>query len=242
MSLLVLMLHRARAGREREPGAALEALLALVARSFNCVLPGEPLDRRRLNVCLTFDDAYYDVFTLLPPLLERHDLRAVMAVPTGLIRESANTPAAERLEVPLAEALALPESGGLCTWPELESLAATGRFAFAAHGHTHVRLRRRSADIDREVVEPRRLLERCLSARVESFVYPIGHFDREVHALVRRHYRYAFRIGQASNAGWDAPVLYRVDAERMAPPERYFSPLNRLRFRRNALWNRLRGR
>ena len=242
MSLLVLMLHRAQADRRGDRGEALEALVAHVAGSCNCVLPGGPLDPRRPNVCLSFDDAYYDFFAFVPPLLERYDLRALLAVPAGLIQERTGAPTDVRLAVSSADAFAYPERGGLCTWPELESLAATGRVAFAAHGHTHVRLDRRGADLQREVVAPRGLLERRLGQPVDSFVYPFGGFDRTAHALAAQHYRYVFRIGQASNADWDAPLLYRIDAERMAPPATFFSRSSRLRYRCNAAWNRWRGR
>jgi peptidoglycan/xylan/chitin deacetylase (PgdA/CDA1 family) len=241
MTLLVLMFHRAQAGRYGNSVQSLEAHFAHLARACNCVLPGDPLDRRRLNVCLSFDDAYYDFFAFVPPLLEKHDLRALLAVPPGMIQERTAASHGARLALSVGDTAAHPEGGGLCTWPELESLAATGRVAFAAHGRSHIRLDEDGVDLQREVVVPHLELEQRLHLPVESFVYPFGRFDRTVHALARQSYRYVFRIGAASNASWEAPLLYRVDGDRMASPTVLLSPLRRLRYRWNAGWNRLRG-
>lgn len=241
MTLLVLMFHRAQEGPHGNAVPVLDAHFAHLARACRCVLPGDPLDARRLNVCVSFDDAYYDFFAFVPALLEKHGLRALLAVSPGLIVERTAVPHEARLAVSVGDAAANPERGGLCTWPELESLAATGRVAFAAHGTSHVRLDAAGVELQGEIVTPRRELERRLGVAVESFVYPFGSFDRAVHALARETYRYVFRIGGASNTCWEAPLLYRVDADRMSSPRALVSPPRRLRYRWNAYWNRLRG-
>jgi peptidoglycan/xylan/chitin deacetylase (PgdA/CDA1 family) len=242
MTLLVLMYHRALVDRHGNAAAMLDAHFAHIARTSACILPGEPLQRERLNICLSFDDAYYDFRALVYPLLEKHGLRALLAVPTGLVPERVNAMPAARLALSSYDAYAYPEKGGLCTWDELRQLAASGRVAFAAHGRTHVRLDNGHADLAREIVEPRDMLQQRLGVPVDSFVYPFGRFHRAAQALTRQHYRHVFRIGQADNTSWQAPILYRIDADRMPAPDALFSRRCRLRYRANALWNRLRGR
>src|SRR5207253_3666710 len=87
MNLLVLMYHRARAGRHGNDPAMLEKHFRHIAANYRNVLPGDALDANRLNVCLTFDDAYFDFYATVYPLLMRHQLRAVLAVPPLVVRE-----------------------------------------------------------------------------------------------------------------------------------------------------------
>lgn len=240
MSLLVLMYHRAQVGRHGNPAEMLDAHFAHIARHCSCVLPGEPLDEDQLNVCLSFDDAYYDFHAIVHPLLEKHKLKALLAVAPGVIPVEVRAPAGERLALSAHEAFADSQRRGFCTWMELRALVRSGRVAIAAHGRTHVRLDGTRVDLTREIVEPRAWLEEQLNTPVNSFVYPFGRFSAEAHALTRRHYDFAFRIGQASNAGWSAPMLYRVDADEMRSPTALLSGGARFGYRTKAAWNRLR--
>lgn len=241
MKLCVLLYHRGIAGPLGNSADMLDRHFAHIARHHRCVLPGEPLERGRLNVCLSFDDAFYDFSAIVQPLLAKHDLRALLAVPTSLIPESTNRSPAERLAVSASDTFAHPESGGFCTWKELTALAQTGRVAFAAHGHRHVRLDLPDIDLTQEVIEPRRILEARLQRPIDSFVYPYGRFHRLTHQAVKGTYRHAFRIGQAANPGWDAAMLYRVVADGLVSPDAPFSSGAQFRQRWNAWWNRIRG-
>jgi peptidoglycan/xylan/chitin deacetylase (PgdA/CDA1 family) len=242
MSLLVLMYHRARAGRHGNSPAMLDAHFAHISAHYACVLPGEPLADDRLNVCLTFDDAYFDFYAVVFPLLKKHNLRAVLAVPLAVVRESNDIPTATRINAPADVNHAHPHYDGFCTWPELTELARSGRVAIAAHGQTHRRLDRDDLDLHAEIVVPRAQLSTFLGCSVDSFVFPFGRFSPEAIRQTRAHYRHAFRIGGALNHGWDSPVIYRVDADELATPTAPFSPLRIVRYRARYYWNRLRGR
>ncbi|MBI5380865.1 MAG: polysaccharide deacetylase family protein [Opitutae bacterium] len=241
MTLLVLMYHRAQTDRFGNDAAMLDAHFAYLRRHYACILPGEPLDPQRLNVCLTFDDAYYDFFAVAYPLLSKHGLCAVLAVSPGLIIERVEAVEGTRLALSSYDAYAYPERGGLCTWTELRQLALDPRIAFAAHGRTHVRLDNYRADLSREIADAKTVLQERLCREVNSFVYPFGGFNAETQVWARKFYRHVFRIGQASNRGWQAPLLYRVVADGMSTPESLFTPARLLRYRCNALWNRARG-
>lgn len=242
MPLLVLMYHRARAGRHGNLAFVLDRHLDFVAQRFGSVLPGEPLRRDALNVCLTFDDAYFDFYAIVVPLLEKHKLQALLAVPTAAIVEHTAAERARRLDISSEEAFASPASGGFCTWPELGEIARTGRVAFAAHGHTHSRLDQPGVDLEQEVDRPREILEQRLGAKVTSFVYPYGRFDRRSHGHVSERYSHAFRIGGAINRGWNSPVLYRVTADELESADAPFRFGKLATYRIRHAWNRLRRR
>ncbi len=242
MSVLILMYHRARVGRFGNSPEMLDAHFAHVAKTYPTVLPGDAVSPGRLQVCLTFDDAYFDFRARVFPLLKRHGLRALLAVPTSFIREQVEVPEEKRLEVESEDAFRDPDSGGFCTAPELTEMATSGQVVLAAHGMTHVRLDDDDADLVREVESPQSFLRSRLRQRVDSFVFPYGRFSPLALAAARRHYRHVLRIGGAINRGWDQDVLYRVDADAMETPSSLFAPGRLLRYRVRLLWNRLRSR
>jgi hypothetical protein len=131
---------------------------------------------------------------------------------------------------------------GLCTWPELQAMAASGHVAVAAHGYTHVPIDSPRADLDMELRLPKMVLESRLAAPVDSFVFPYGKLFGRALGEARSAYRHIFRIGGATNTGWNGGVLYRVSADAMSGPEQLFSPGRMSAYRARFLWNRLRGR
>jgi peptidoglycan/xylan/chitin deacetylase (PgdA/CDA1 family) len=241
MSVLALMYHRAQAGRHGNSPEMLDAHFAYIVGNYACVLPGESRTSEALNVCLTFDDAYFDFYHVVFPLLKKHGLRAVLAVPPVAIRERAEASVSARLEAPACVDYHQPNYDGFCTWSELQEMAATDHVAIAAHGFTHCPLDQADTDFQTEIELPKNLLHGRLGQRVDSFVFPYGRFSPAALQHVHRHYRHAFRIGGADNGGWDR-LLYRVDADGMAAPDAPFSGVRRAKYRARRFWNRARDR
>jgi peptidoglycan/xylan/chitin deacetylase (PgdA/CDA1 family) len=242
MTLLALMYHRARAGLQGNAPEMLDAHFAHLAASYACVRPGDSLDPGRVNVCLTFDDAYFDFYAIVFPLLKKHRLSAVLAVPTNVVSEAAALSATERLRIEPDVNYLRPNYGGFCTWLELSEMVDSGHVTIAAHGTTHGRLDRAGVDLQQEIVASKTLLAERTGQAVDSFVFPYGRFGPAALALVRAHYRHAFRIGGADNANWQGGLLYRVTADEMQGPAALFTPGRRARYRVRRYWNRLRGR
>jgi peptidoglycan/xylan/chitin deacetylase (PgdA/CDA1 family) len=240
LSLLAPAYHRAREGALGNSPAMFEAHFRHIAENYRCVLPGDHLDPDRLNVCLTFEDGYFDFHQEILPLLERFDLRAVLAVAPGLIPAKVELSAAgQRVRADgAAKPHEIPET--LCTWDELRTIARSGRVAFAAHGLNRIPLDRSKIDVDREIVYPGEFLSSLLGVKVDSFVFPFGRHTSSMLAAARQSYRHVFLNGSAMNAGWSASALFRVDADQMKTPDGIFAP-DRLRaYRWRAWWNRLR--
>ncbi len=242
MSLLILMYHRARTGRHGNAPAMLDAHFAHIARHYRTLLPGDLLKKNELNLCLTFDDAYYDFYETVYPLLKKNGLRALLAVPTFYPGETVGHSPRERLALTTDQAFAHPDKGGFCRWDELQEMAVSGHVGIAAHGCMHVRLDQPGTDFSAEIESPKTLLESRLKQPVGSFVFPYGRYSKAALDRVKAHYPYAFRIGGAINHSWDAPVLYRVDADGMENPTALFSPQRRAGYHARYYWNRLRGR
>lgn len=242
MNLLVAAYHRARAGPDGNSPAMLDAHFAHIARRFNCVVPGELLESARLNVCLIFDDAYFDFYSVVFPLLQKHNLRAVLAVPTALIPEQARLSDEVRHNGGGRIRTANVDQHFHCTWPELATLVSSKRVVIAAHGLFHERLDLKETHFDSEILISREILSTRLSQPVDSFVFPYGRFTHEALSAVRQRYRYAFRIGGAMNHRWSGPLLYRVSGDCLAAPDALFSPGRLTVFQARYYWNRLRGR
>ena len=242
MSLLVLMYHRARAGLYGNSPEMLDAHFAHIARTYPHGLPGETLTPGRLNVCLTFDDGYFDFYATVFPLLKKHGLRVLLGLPASFVRDQTAAAPAERLAAGNDESFLYPERGGFCTTPELAEMVATGHVRLAAHGMTHVRLDTPDANIPLEIETPQFLLQSRFKRPVDSFIFPYGRFSDSSLEAALLHYRYVFRIGAALNPHWDTGLLYRVDADCMTSPDALFAPGLLLRYRARGLWNRFRSR
>lgn len=242
MNLLVLMYHRARAGRLGNSPEMLELHLSYVARSYATVLPGDALATDRLNVCLSFDDGYFDFYDVVFPLLRKHGLRALLAVPPMYVKEQATAAREARRTIPSVEAFAQPDRGGFCTWSELEEMVESQHVGIAAHGFSHQRLDQPGVNFGAEIVQPQSIFRARTGRTVDAFVFPFGRYSDAALWQTRQCYRHVFRIGGAMNRNWNERVLYRVDADQMENATALFSSARLLGYRTRYWWNRLRLR
>ncbi len=203
--LLILMYHRAVEGHYSNPVSVLRSHFSYFREHYPVVLPGETLAPRRLNLCLTFDDAYADFYAYVFPLLQEFSLRAVLAVPTAFIIERTLLGLADRIAVDEDQAMHGDLFGAkapFCTWEELRLMAGSGLVEVASHSHRHVDMTHPANDPAVEALRSKTLLEQQLNRRVSTFVYPFGKVNAWAHHQVTQHYAYAMRIGSALNASW----------------------------------------
>jgi len=236
------MYHKASAGRDGNSVEMLDAHFAFIARSCHCVLPGEPLDPDRLNVLLSFDDAYFDFYAIVFPLLRRYGLRALLAVPVCAIVDGTSASPSNRLQACSERGRDENRGGDRCTWSELAAMAASQSISIASHGFSHVPLDRPEADLHTEVVVAKTMLAARTGRAINSFVLPYGRFTAETITYAKQHYQYVFRIGGADNPGWTGKVIYRVDADDMTSPDVLFSRRRIASYRWHRHWNAVRSR
>ncbi|SMP41183.1 Polysaccharide deacetylase [Desulfonatronum zhilinae] len=242
--LAVLMYHDVvpGGGKYANDPDLLRAHLEYVRANHPVVLPGEPLQPGKLNVCLTFDDAHVGFFHFAYPLLRELGLRAVVGVSTDVIREETTAPIHDRLRVS-SQAGRNGNTACFCTWRELREMQDSGTALAACHSAGHQDLTGPGVDLDREIRSAGQIIADHLGRFPNTYVYPSGLVNRRIDRLTARHYPYRMRIGAALNHGWRNPgggPLYRLQGDGLhderGPLGALWKP--RLRF----YWNVLRGR
>jgi len=129
-----------------------------------------PFPRR--SVLLTFDDGYCDFAEIAWPLLQRHGFGALVFLVADSVGGTNQWDAALGAPVPLMD------------WDQVGRLAAAG-VEFGSHSASHRPMTGLSpADIAREAIRSRRVLERGLGRAVTTFAYPHGDTDPVVQHLV----------------------------------------------------------
>ena len=220
---MIIAYHRASGlHRSSNSVAMLNAHFAHIAKNYSVVMPGEETAINRLSLCLTFDDAYCDFYHLIYPLLKKHQLRALLAVPTGFIQQSTTVLLEERLER-LQKFWCFnkerPSNDIFCTFDELREMQDC--VAFASHTHTHPDLSKCN-DISRELSLSKEILEKELGP-VNTLIYPYGRVSRKTSSVVSKIYTYQMRLGSALNWGWSENMLYRITGDSLLTPNEIFT-------------------
>lgn len=221
--------------------------IRFLSENYPVALPGDPLTAGKITVCLTFDDAYFDFYHYVFPLLCELKIKALLAVPVKYIIERTTVDDSSRLQVPYDEAMnegVYQEKAPFCTWTELTQMAESGYVEIASHSYSHGVLTDSNADLEDEIVRSKALLEKMLQREVTTFVYPYGKVNREAHLLASRHYRFTMRIGSALNKDWDngRRMIYRVNADRLPEPMYPLRMRNLLKYFLKYFSNTVRGR
>lgn len=216
--ILVLMFHRIYNPLQKGRLAQFEAFLDYLSKNYAIVLPNEPIPRHKPAVCLTFDDAYFDFYHYVFPLLKKRHLKALLAVPVQAIAERCYQSPRKRLELNYLHhnAINLPrETSPLCTWEEIQEMAESNQVMMASHGYQHADLTEDNTNFEEEIVISKQVLEKRINQSIDTFVYPFGRMTPPIHRNVRKHYQFGFRIGNAVNFGWQnqAGLIYRVNAD-----------------------------
>lgn len=211
----------------------MEAHLRLISERYTTVFPGEEADSNA--ICLTFDDAYFDFYHYVFPLLKKYHLKALLAVPSAFILEDTDVPSERRLSLKhheIYEADNYKTYAPFCTYAELREMIQSSHVAIASHSMNHVNLSEENVDLEKEIFSSKVALEDNLGVRVESFVLPYGKYNDAAVALAREHYPYVFRIGNALNPSWDGigGLLYRIKGDALPTPDSLFRPLKQIGF------------
>jgi peptidoglycan/xylan/chitin deacetylase (PgdA/CDA1 family) len=217
-SILTLMYHQISDVAHPQRIQQFEAHLAYLAQNFPIITPQDPLPKKGIAICLTFDDAYYDFYASVYPLLQAYQVKAILAVPVKYILNHTELDPQTRLQVPYPQGMQQNlywSQVPFCTWQELQQMADSPWVEIASHSHSHPALDQPQINLVKEIIQSKQVLTEKLKQRIPYFVYPYGKFTRQLHQDVIAHYDYAFRIGSALNRGWDKnrAMLYRVDAD-----------------------------
>lgn len=214
---LTLVLHRTLGkARSQTDIEVLEEIFSFICNHYPTVFPGEEVSRKS-TVTLTFDDAFCDFFYLVFPLLKKYQLKAVVAPIVSLIQQKSTLTPFERLESLKAfESLekTKPVKDIYCSFDELQEMIASKHVKVANHTFSHQKLIK-NCDLEKELIISKKILEDNLQIAVDTLIYPLGYYDKQVHEFASKHYQYIFRIGTALNRSWahKNKLYYRVCAD-----------------------------
>ena len=215
--LLVLMYHQILDPANPGCAAAFKNHLLYLQNNYPIILPGDTIIKNSLNICLTFDDAYFDFYHYVFPLLQQLKIPAVLGVPTGLIQDTTTVNTKDRLAIPYPYGLATDKQNKnpLCTWQEIQEMTASSYVQAASHSHNHLDLTNPNIDITIELQQSKFMLENKLATEINTLIYPFGKTSRQVNKLARQYYKHMIRIGSALNMDWQARdgLIYRVNAD-----------------------------
>lgn len=136
------------------------------------------------SVVIVSDDGSKTVYTQMLPIVKKYNIPVTLFIYPGAISSSAASSA--------------------MTWDELKELKSTGLFDIQSHTLTHPNFKQERKKltpqeyekfVDRELAEPKKILEQKLNIKVDLLAYPFGIYDQylEEHAA-RAGYVAAFTI------------------------------------------------
>lgn len=209
----------------------MEEHLSLIAQRYVTIFPGDHIGKH--SICLTFDDAYYDFYYYVFPLLKKYNLKALLAVPVAYILEDTDVSSEQRLSLrhhEIYESDNYKRYVSFCTYRELREMVQSGHVIIASHSMHHLNLSEEGIDLEQEIIASKIVLEEKLGFRVDSFVLPYGKYNEAVIRLAREHYSYVFRIGNAYNPSWNGigGLLYRIKGDALETPDSLFKPFKQI--------------
>ena len=63
-----------------------------------------------------------------------------------------------------------------------------------------------------DIIQSKNILNKKLNTNIDTFVYPFGKMNKQIHNKITEHYKYAMRIGSSINKNWNN-LIYRIDAD-----------------------------
>jgi peptidoglycan/xylan/chitin deacetylase (PgdA/CDA1 family) len=135
----------------------------------NAPLPNKP-------ILLTFDDNYLGEYLYAFPLLKKYHYPAVWSVHTHYVGSKEGKPKA--------------------TWDQLKEMNQSGLITVASHTVNHLRLDKLTPEqVDYELTESKRVLEKQLGVPVKYFTYPEGDYiDSVKQQVVKAGYQAALSM------------------------------------------------
>jgi peptidoglycan/xylan/chitin deacetylase (PgdA/CDA1 family) len=132
----------------------------------------------RKTVVITFDDGYEDNYTNAFPILLKHEFPATVFV----ISDAVGTP-------------------GFATWEQLKIMDQAG-FTTGSHTRHHPYLPnlKNDAQLEDEIINSRKILEKNFGKPIEYFSYPSGGFSEHIKSIVKKA---GYKSACTTNRGYD---------------------------------------
>ena len=228
------MYHHAESDKYTNTKIILEEHLGYIKENFRTLFPGESTSGIS-DLCLVFDDAYFDFYYHIYPIVKLLKIKVVLAVPVELILDDTEFEACDRLSFKhddvMAEALGYKKGHrAFCTWKEIAEMSDSGLVSVASHSLSHRNLTLLDDnDLEYELKHSRKIIEEKTGIECPAFVFPYGSYNLEVFRKAKLFYSYCFGIRDTYNSNWNG-VVGRVFADDLVHPLSPFSFLNRVKY------------
>ena len=233
--LISLMYHHAESDKYSNSVGMLEKHFKFISQKYQTVFPKNYTKNFfHYELCLVFDDAYFDFYYYIFPLLKKYNIKAILSVPTNYIVDDTNLSDEIRLAYKHDEAMINSNHKKFvpfCTWKEICEMISTGLVEVASHGVFHQNL----LIVDKETCimelsKSKKIIECKTGKEPTAFVYPYGKYNKDVLQLVNEYYLFNFSIGRFINLNIHNSVIYRVYADEMSTPSNLLSFKNRMKY------------
>ncbi len=226
-----MMYHHLNSDRCSNDIDIFEAHLKYISENFNSTFPTSKLPSKA--ICLVFDDGYYDFYKFIFPLLKKYNIKALLAVIPKYILDDCDNSAEIRLGYEHNDLFKYYKDGTFCTYKELKEMSDTNLVQIVSHSYSHQNLVEDDIDLEEELLKSKDIIEKELSIKVESFVYPFGKYNQSILDKTMKYYKYSFRIGNGINKDFNGinNVIYRIDGDNLEHPSDIFNFSNMLKFR-----------
>jgi len=242
--LLSLTYHHVNSDQFSNTLEVIEEHFKYISNHYKTIFPSEYQPSiSNLQLCLVFDDAYYDFYYYIYNLLKKYKIKAVLAVPTSFILDETNIDSETRLNLTHSDMMKSDNFKKIvpfCTWSEIKEMSESKLVTIASHGHKHLRLAASSEDeIDSELILSKKIIDSKIGIDCNIFVYPYYSFNGKILKKTLDLYEYCFASGGIINFKIASGLIYRVSADGMLKGDALFSNRRFLGYLRGAFKNKV---
>jgi peptidoglycan/xylan/chitin deacetylase (PgdA/CDA1 family) len=225
--ILSIMYHHVNMDDYSNKLDVMERHISYITSRFRTTLPGEHAAHLKTSVCIVFDDAYFDFYHYVFPLLRKYQCKVLLSVPVRFILDDTDLLFQRRISLKHSQHMVAENYADyacFCTWKELSEMAQSGMVQLASHSLTHVSLPGLPEEtLHQELQMSKEIIEQRTDQKIHSFVLPYGKFDNRVMERALQMYRHVFAIGQRVNWSWQKQPLYRLCGDGVSDPRNLLS-------------------
>ena len=226
--LLSLTYHHVNSDKFSNSLEVIEEHFKYISEHYKTVFPNEYQPSiSTINLCLVFDDAYYDFYYYIYGLLVKYNIKAVLAVPTSYILDNTDIDSKTRLELMHSDTMKSDNfrlNVPFCTWNEIKEMSESKLVKIASHGHRHLRLATSSDyEVDKELSISQKIIESQTNENCEIFVFPYYSYNNKILKKTMDLYKFCFVSGGIMNYKIGDGLIYRVSADGMLKGDELFS-------------------
>jgi len=227
-----MMYHHVNSDRCSNELEVFEEHLKYISQNFTSVFPTKDKLPKK-PICLVFDDGYYDFYKFIYPLLQKYNLKALLAITPKYILDDTHIDDKTRLKFEHNDLFKEYKNATFCTYKELKEMQLSQTVQIVSHSYSHKNLLDTDTNLEEELLKSKTIIEQKLDIKVESFVFPFGRYNQAILDKTMQYYDYSFRIGNGIQKDFNGVngVIYRIDGDFLKSKDEIFSKKNMLKFR-----------